>query len=85
MQERLRVLIFILAYNAEKTVTSVLDRIPRELEQRYDVRVLVIDDCSRDVTWQRAREHLQTFWCPGEALRNPGNQGYGGNQKVGFR
>lgn len=85
MQERLRVLIFILAYNAEKTIASVLDRIPRELEHTYDVRVLVIDDCSRDATWQRARERLETFWCPGEALRNPVNQGYGGNQKVGYR
>lgn len=84
-QDRLRVLVLILAYNAEKTIADVLDRIPRELEATYAVRVLVIDDCSRDATWQRAKEHLKTFWCPGEALRNPVNQGYGGNQKVGYR
>lgn len=85
MQKRLRVLILILAYNAEKTIASVLDRIPRELEHAHDVRVLVLDDGSRDATWQRARERLASFWCPGEALRNPVNQGYGGNQKVGYR
>ena len=84
-QDRLRVLVLILAYNAEKTIADVLDRIPRELEATYAVQVLVIDDCSRDATWQRAKEHLKTFWCPGEALRNPVNQGYGGNQKVGYR
>lgn len=81
---RLRVLIFILAYNAEKTVVSVLDRIPRRLAEKYDLGVLVIDDCSNDDTWRTAKAHLANFWCPGEALRNPVNQGYGGNQKVGY-
>ncbi len=82
--KKMKVLIFILAYNAEKTIVSVLDRIPRELAERYDVGVLVIDDCSKDATWQVAQEHLCGFWCAGEALRNPVNQGYGGNQKVGY-
>ncbi len=81
---KLRVLIFILAYNAEKTIVSVLNRIPRELAEKYDLGVLVIDDCSRDGTWRIAKAHLADFWCPGEALRNPVNQGYGGNQKVGY-
>lgn len=85
MHEPLRVLILILAYNAEKTIVSVLDRIPRELAQRYDVHVLVLDDGSRDATHDLAKQHLERFWCPGEALRNPINQGYGGNQKVGYR
>lgn len=85
MRHPLRVLILILAYNAEKTIVSVLDRIPRELAGQYDVHVLVLDDGSRDATWEPARGHLERFWCPGEALRNPVNQGYGGNQKVGYR
>lgn len=85
MHEQLRVLILILAYNAEKTIESVLDRIPRELAQQYDVHVLVLDDGSRDATHALAKKHLEGFWCPGEALRNPVNQGYGGNQKVGYR
>lgn len=85
MCQQLRVLVLILAYNAEKTIVSVLDRIPRELARQYDVHVLVLDDGSRDATWELARAHLADFWCPGEALRNPENQGYGGNQKVGYR
>lgn len=85
MHKQLRVLILILAYNAEKTIESVLDRIPRELAQQYDVHVLVLDDGSRDATHALAKKHLEGFWCPGEALRNPVNQGYGGNQKVGYR
>ncbi len=85
IQPKLRVLILVLAYNAEKTITSVLDRIPRDMAEKYDLGILVIDDCSRDGTWQIAKKHLEDFWCPGEALRNPVNQGYGGNQKTGYR
>ncbi len=38
-----RVLIFIVAYNAEKTISSVLSRIPQELRTE-NVEVLIIDD-----------------------------------------
>ena len=48
--QKLRVLILILAYNAEKTITSVLDRIPRDMAEKYDLGILVIDNCSRDGT-----------------------------------
>lgn len=85
MSSRLRVLVMVLTYNAEKTIVSVLDRIPRSLAESHDVSVVVFDDMSRDATVQLAREHLADFWCPGEVLRNPVNQGYGGNQKVGYR
>ena len=47
---RKRILIFVVAYNAEKTLTSVLDRIPRSLHQP-NVEVLVIDDFSQDETF----------------------------------
>jgi glycosyltransferase involved in cell wall biosynthesis len=80
-----RVLIFIVAYNAEKTIESVLDRIPPELRTR-NVEVLVIDDSSKDATFRtglkredRAGDFKITM------LRNPENQGYGGNQKLGYR
>ena len=45
-----RVLIFVVAYNAEKTIDSVLDRIPVELRTK-DVEVLIIDDSSKDATF----------------------------------
>jgi glycosyltransferase involved in cell wall biosynthesis len=82
----LKLLVFVVAYDAERTIVPVLDRIPRELGQRYDVSILVIDDCSHDHTGAVARRHLSEHgWCPWTVLRNPENQGYGGNQKVGFR
>ncbi|MDO5538291.1 MAG: glycosyltransferase family 2 protein [Desulfovibrionaceae bacterium] len=83
-EKRLRVLVFIPAYNAESTIVSVLDRIPRSLAERYDVSVVVMDDASSDRTCELAGEHLAGFWCPGEALYHRKNQGYGGNQKAGY-
>lgn len=80
-----RVLIFVVAYNAEKTIESVLDRIPVEL-RNSNVEVLIIDDSSKDATFQTGLKREDTtsdFKIT--ILRNPENQGYGGNQKLGYR
>lgn len=80
-----RILIFIVAYNAEKTISSVLDRIPEELRCR-DVEVLIIDDSSKDETFRAGLKHENaTSDFKITILRNPENQGYGGNQKLGYR
>lgn len=82
---RQRVLIFVVAYNASGTIRWVLDRIPRTLVDSYEVEVLIIDDGSVDNTAEVACEHVQNgYWCPINILRNPVNQGYGGNQKIGY-
>src|SRR6201996_8381263 len=80
-----RVLIFVVAYNAEKTIESVLDRIPPELRHR-NVEVLIIDDSSKDKTFQTGlkRESREGDFRI-TILRTPENQGYGGNQKLGYR
>jgi glycosyltransferase involved in cell wall biosynthesis len=77
-----RVLIFIVAYNAEGTLEDVIRRIPGELAV-HDTHILVIDDSSRDRTFERASA-LEGAPFPMTALCNPVNQGYGGNQKIGF-
>lgn len=80
-----RILIFIVAYNAETTLRKTIERIPQELH-RPNVQVLVIDDCSPDSTFFEGQK------CVGSIdglevviLRNPENLGYGGNQKLGYR
>jgi glycosyltransferase involved in cell wall biosynthesis len=80
-----RVLIFIVAYNAEKTIQNVIRRIPHALAD-YDTEVLIIDDSSRDRTFELARSSAEAgdLPFPLTVLFNPVNQGYGGNQKVGF-
>jgi glycosyltransferase involved in cell wall biosynthesis len=80
-----RVLIFIVAYNAEKTISGVLSRIPESL-QDFDTEVLIIDDSSQDRTFEVAHQRLGEGECPFRCttLFNAENQGYGGNQKIGF-
>lgn len=83
--ERKRVLILIVAYNAERTIQQVVARIPESLSQ-YHTEVLIIDDSSRDQTFARAHDVQLNGNAPFPitVLYNPVNQGYGGNQKIGF-
>jgi glycosyltransferase involved in cell wall biosynthesis len=80
-----RILVFVVAYNAEKTLGSVLRRIPEEL-RGGNVEVLVIDDSSKDDTFAAGLAHEGTIeGLKITVLRTPLNQGYGGNQKLGYR
>jgi glycosyltransferase involved in cell wall biosynthesis/2-polyprenyl-3-methyl-5-hydroxy-6-metoxy-1,4-benzoquinol methylase len=82
-----RLLVFIVAYEAERTIEQVLRRIPASLAQDHAVEILVVDDASKDRTFDRAQALAESGALPFRlhVLANPGNQGYGGNQKIGFR
>ena len=81
-----RLLIFIVAYNAEKTIEEVLQRIPASLGETYDTEILIIDDSSQDKTFERGEAVRRAQQLPYSlrVLFNPVNLGYGGNQKIGF-
>ena len=83
--ERPKLLIFVVAYYAEATLVSVLERIPASMYRAFACEVLVIDDASEDRTYAIGNEyrvaHPDT---PLTVLRNEYNQGYGGSQKVGY-
>lgn len=80
-----RVLVFVVAYNAESTILGVLERIPA-LEE-FEVEVLVIDDASADGTYEVSERlrRLHQYKHPLTVMANPANQGYGGNQKIGYQ
>jgi glycosyltransferase involved in cell wall biosynthesis len=81
-----KTLIFIVAYDAEKLIESVLNRIPTALYADPNVHVLVIDDASSDASSTVAAQWVKQNKKPRvKVLRNPVNQGYGGNQKLGYR
>jgi len=84
--KRPRVLIFVVAYNAERTIRDVIRRVPQSLGS-YDTEILIIDDSSHDQTFEKAHELGREGECPFPltVLCNPVNQGYGGNQKIGFQ
>jgi glycosyltransferase involved in cell wall biosynthesis len=80
-----RLLIFIVAYNADRTLETVLDRIPETVWQ-HGTRVLVIDDASQDETFEVGVRYTNGHSARDiEVLVNPVNQGYGGNQKLGYQ
>ena len=81
---RPRLLVFIVAYEAETTLQNVLDRIPDEVFASYDTEVLVIDDSSRDRTFEIGMRHSRSQPHRVTVLYNTVNQGYGGNQKLGY-
>jgi 2-polyprenyl-3-methyl-5-hydroxy-6-metoxy-1,4-benzoquinol methylase len=80
-------LVFIPAYHAESTIADVVRRIPAGLSALYDVDVLIIDDSSRDLTFAKSHEAARQAGIGFDVrvLFNPVNQGYGGNQKIGYR
>ena len=81
-----RLLVFIVAYNAETTIKQVLSRIPAELGLSFDVRILAIDDASTDQTFTIGKSAQEELRLPFNftIFRNQKNLGYGGNQKVGY-
>ena len=79
-----RIGILVVAYNAESTLTQVLDRIPSEFaNQIHDV--IVSDDSSTDGTFEVGVAYKESSKLSVTVLRQPINLGYGGNQKVGYR
>lgn len=86
IQNKPKLLIHIVAYHAEKTIRKVLARIPLQLLGEYYVEVLVIDDASKDQTFEHAYEVKKDNILPFKlhVLYNPSNQGYGGSQKLGY-
>lgn len=81
---RVRVLIFVVAYEAESTLDKVLERIPDSVFA-HDTEILVIDDASRDRTFEVGHRSAQNTRHRTTVLYNRENQGYGGNQKLGYQ
>ncbi len=77
--------IFVIAYNAVNHLINTLNRIPKEVFERVD-EIFIVDDCSKDNTYYAAlgykhENNLHKL----TVHRNVENQGYGGNQKVGYQ
>jgi glycosyltransferase involved in cell wall biosynthesis len=82
--EENRVAIFIVAYNAERHIEKVLKRIPAWLAERL-AEIFIIDDHSSDNTVAVAgKVDWPSHYAPLNIFRTPYNQGYGGNQRLGY-
>jgi glycosyltransferase involved in cell wall biosynthesis len=79
-----KVAIFVVAFQAERFIASVLERIPARLRDLF-AEILVIDDSSSDLTFETARRAGEQLGSTNiTVLRTPFNRGYGGNQKLGY-
>ena len=80
-----RVGIFIMAYEAVRTLVSAYKRIPAQLKKEA-AEIYIIDDGSNDDTYWAAMGYKLLHNIPNLSVyRNSRNLGYGGNQKKGLR
>jgi len=76
--------ILIVAYNAEDTLSKVLDRIPTDFAVQVE-SILVCDDASTDDTHEVGLRYQTGSKLPLTIVRHEVNLGYGGNQKTGYQ
>jgi len=80
-----RVGIFIMAYEAVRTLIAAYERIPAPLKKEA-AEIYIIDDASSDDTFWAGMGYKLLHNIPNlNVYRNPRNLGYGGNQKKGLR
>ena len=81
-----KILIFIPAYNVEKQILRVLRKIPLEKLNNHFIRILIIEDNSKDKTRQIVEDYLKEVKNNNsfELIKNEKNHGYGGVQKIAF-
>lgn len=80
-----RIGILVVAYNAETTLGSVIDRIPAPIMEKVE-EIFVFDDASQDGTIAVGQEYERRLGAGKLVIhRNPVNLMYGGNQQRGYR
>ena len=81
-----KLLIYIVTFNHEKFILDVINRIPKNLVDKYDVEILINDDSSSDSTFKLTYQFIDNLKSnfKFKIFSNPKNQGYGGNQKIGY-
>jgi 2-polyprenyl-3-methyl-5-hydroxy-6-metoxy-1,4-benzoquinol methylase len=82
-----KLLIYIVAFNHEKFIEKVLDKIDDKIFEKYQTEILVNDDSSQDETLRIINDYKNQNIdknCKITILSNPDNLGYGGNQKIGY-
>ena len=79
-----RIGILVVAYNAESTLRTVLQRIPPQIMEKVE-EIFVFDDASQDRTAE-VGEHYKNSTGDDKLsiFRNPVNLMYGGNQRRGY-
>ena len=80
-----KILIFIPAYNVEKKIYSVIERMPKTIFKNNYIKILIINDCSKDKTYEEISKATKDFNYTFEVYNSTVNLGYGGVQKYAFQ
>ena len=81
---KMKILIFIPAYNVEKKIYSVVSRIPQEIFSENEINLLIINDFSTDQTLNEIEKIKENFNYKILVHNTEKNLGYGGVQKFAF-
>ncbi len=77
-----KIIVIMPAYNAEKTIESVFQRVPANtLEKIYEF--IVVNDGSKDKTEETVKKLMNDYKI--KLINHEKNKGYGGAQKTGYR
>lgn len=80
-----KIVVFMPAYNAEKTIISVLERFPKPILKKVS-EILVLDNNSHDSTYEKVLAYKRGKKLKKiTILRNKKNLGYGGSKKRAFK
>lgn len=82
----MKILCYIVTYNAASHIEGVLSQIPAQCWENpdYQFHALISDDCSTDDTVAVCQRYIATAGRPIRVRRTSHNLGYGGNQKQGY-
>ena len=79
-----KIAIFVVLFNSEKFIDSLLSRIPIEMRDKF-AEIFIIDDSSEDRSYLQAIKSAKKIGFRNvKVLKTPYNRGYGGNQKLGY-
>jgi glycosyltransferase involved in cell wall biosynthesis len=79
-----KLMVLIVAYNAETTIEDLLNKIPEKIWKNSE-EIIVSDDNSQDDTFHVAENWNKTHKKKNlKVVRHKENKGYGGNQKWGY-
>jgi len=80
-----RIMILVVAYNAESTLCDVLERIPAQIRDKVE-EIVVFDDASQDRTCEVGHDYKRRTAQEKLVIHhNPVNLMYGGNQQRGYQ
>lgn len=80
-----KILIFIPCYNVERKIKKVFNKIPYQIMKNNKIKLLLIDDKSKDNTLQIIKKIKKNYMNKVFILSNPQNYGYGYVQKIAFK